>query len=601
MSSVQYLREFIRERLTAATEEIFTEVEKTIVRYEDDIKLLEIYWKPQIKLNRIDQPQQHVSIKEEVLSEPHIWNQQRSFIQESEPSQTKQEPEPVEIKEEPEPSKIQYVMEEPAHLQIKEDTEEPELGATVVWYQEESRLLDISWNSHTNRNRKDFQKPQVSIEEKASTVHHVCDQRQRSSHDQEEAEAPVIEKREPKHPWIKEEEEVDEPESKDPQTKWIKEEKESGSLLIVEHQKPEHPQIKEGKKDPELVQDWKDPETKQIKEEKEPESQWIHGKNEEVDISVLKHEENIYMVDGAGSSCTNLCSSQEGKLLVQKQDVSVMETSALQEGDFSEQEKTTEQLSFQIFPGVESNDQEGSSSSVSESQSLTNKKQRSYTCDICGKGLTSQCNLERHYRAHKGEKPFSCQICEKSFSQMYRLNEHKRSHTGERPFSCQKCGKTFARKECLNVHKKIHTNEKSFTCDTCGKSFSHSFYFKLHKKLHTGEKPFSCETCGKCFTIGANLNVHKRIHTGEKPFSCQKCGKRFSRIDHLHKHQSIHTGEKPFPCLTCGKSFSRLHHLNTHMKIHTSKRDFPCEVCGKSFMYASKLDYHKKQKHKSEK
>ncbi|XP_014825771.1 PREDICTED: zinc finger protein 568-like isoform X1 [Poecilia mexicana] len=578
MSSVQHLREFIKERLTAATEEIFTEVEKTIVRYEEDIKLLEICWKPQIKLNRIDQPKQHVSIKEEVLSEPQIWNQQKSSIQ---------EPEPLEIKEE---TKIQEVMEEPDHLQIKEDTEEPELAASVVWYQKEPRLLDISWNSHTNRNRKDLQKPQ------ASTIHQVCHQGQRSSHDQEEAEAPVIEKREPERPWIKEK---DEPESKDPQTKWIKEEKESDSLLIKEHWKTQHPQIKEEKKDPELVQEWEDPVTKRIKEEEESESLWIHRRNEEVDISVLKHEQNIYQVDRARSSSTNLCSSQEGELLVQKQDV--METSTLQEGDFSEQEKRTEQLPFQISPGVESNDQEGGSSSVSESRSLANKKQRSFTCDLCGRSLTSQCSLERHYRAHKGEKPFSCQTCGKSFSQMYSLNEHKRSHTGERPFSCQKCGKTFARMECLNVHKRIHTGERRFSCDTCGKTFSHSFYFKLHKKLHTGVKPFSCDICGKCFTIGANLNVHKRIHTGEKPFSCQKCGKRFSRIDHLHKHQRIHTGEKPFPCLTCGKSFSRPHHLNTHMKIHTSKRDFPCEICGKSFMYASKLDYHKKQKHKSEK
>ncbi|MEQ2277679.1 hypothetical protein XENORESO_006196, partial [Xenotaenia resolanae] len=53
MSSVQHLREFIRERLTAAAEEIFSEVEKTIVRHEEDMRLLEICWKPQIKLTRI--------------------------------------------------------------------------------------------------------------------------------------------------------------------------------------------------------------------------------------------------------------------------------------------------------------------------------------------------------------------------------------------------------------------------------------------------------------------------------------------------------------------------------------------------------------------
>uniref|UniRef100_A0A3Q0SFG9 C2H2-type domain-containing protein n=1 Tax=Amphilophus citrinellus TaxID=61819 RepID=A0A3Q0SFG9_AMPCI len=37
MCSVQYLREFIKERLTAVCEEIFSEVQKTIVQYEEEI------------------------------------------------------------------------------------------------------------------------------------------------------------------------------------------------------------------------------------------------------------------------------------------------------------------------------------------------------------------------------------------------------------------------------------------------------------------------------------------------------------------------------------------------------------------------------------
>ena len=55
MSSVQNLRELINERLTAAAEEIFTEFEKTIVQYEEEIdrqrRLLDNIWKPEIKLN----------------------------------------------------------------------------------------------------------------------------------------------------------------------------------------------------------------------------------------------------------------------------------------------------------------------------------------------------------------------------------------------------------------------------------------------------------------------------------------------------------------------------------------------------------------------
>ncbi|XP_041849470.1 zinc finger protein 32-like [Melanotaenia boesemani] len=72
MSSVQHLREFISERLTAAAEEIFTEFEKTIVQYEEEIhhqrRLLDTTWKPQIKLDKKGLPQQHVC-QEEIFTD----------------------------------------------------------------------------------------------------------------------------------------------------------------------------------------------------------------------------------------------------------------------------------------------------------------------------------------------------------------------------------------------------------------------------------------------------------------------------------------------------------------------------------------------------
>nr|XP_024655362.1 uncharacterized protein LOC101465537 isoform X2 [Maylandia zebra] len=100
MPSVQYLREFINERLTAAAEQIFLEFEKTIVQYEEEIdrqrRLLDITWKPQIKLHRTDVPQQQVCEEEEVLPEQQLWNQERSSSVEQE------EPEAPQIKEEQE-------------------------------------------------------------------------------------------------------------------------------------------------------------------------------------------------------------------------------------------------------------------------------------------------------------------------------------------------------------------------------------------------------------------------------------------------------------------------------------------------------------------
>ena len=66
MSSVQYLREFISERLTAAAEEIFTVFEKTIVQYEEEVdrqrRLLETGSKPDMEAHSIGQYRQTVPL-----------------------------------------------------------------------------------------------------------------------------------------------------------------------------------------------------------------------------------------------------------------------------------------------------------------------------------------------------------------------------------------------------------------------------------------------------------------------------------------------------------------------------------------------------------
>ncbi|XP_039862904.1 zinc finger protein 83-like isoform X2 [Simochromis diagramma] len=100
MSSVQYLREFIKERLTAVCEEIFSEVQKTIVQYEEEIhrqhRLLDISRKPDRNSHIIDLPQQHDCEEEEGLDKQQVCNQERN----SSPDQ--EEPEPPQVKDEQE-------------------------------------------------------------------------------------------------------------------------------------------------------------------------------------------------------------------------------------------------------------------------------------------------------------------------------------------------------------------------------------------------------------------------------------------------------------------------------------------------------------------
>ncbi|XP_032420438.1 zinc finger protein 3-like isoform X2 [Xiphophorus hellerii] len=369
MSSVKHLREFIRERLTAAAEEIFTEVEKTIVRYEEDIKLLETYWKPQIKLTRVD-----------------------------------------------------------------------------------------------------LQNPHFSIEEKTSAIQQVYIHGMMSSHDQEEAglQWTEDEQMEPEPPLIKQEEQDTEP------------------PLIEDH--------------------WKI-EPKGTREE-EPEHPFIYEENEEPDYSLLKQEQQEPEHLPIGQEKKDLCSSQEGEQLVQKQIVAFMDTSNYQEGDLSREPKTD-----CISNVIESKDQEGSSFTVSESQPHTDTKKRSFKCDVCGKCFENHLNFKTHCRTHITERPFSCETCSKCFSHVGNLNVHKRVHTGEKPFSCQVCKKTFSQVCNLKVHMRIHTGEKPFSCQVCGKKFTQLSSLNTHKKVHTGERPFSCETCGKSFSQTSSLNVHKRIHT----------------------------------------------------------------------------------------
>ncbi|XP_045930689.1 uncharacterized protein LOC123986444 [Micropterus dolomieu] len=102
MSSVESLREFVNERLTAAAEEIFRVFKNTIVEYEEEIdrqrRLLDIVWKPEVKLHRIELPQQHVCKEEE----EEVLADQQLCIQERIPGLDQEDPQPPQVKEEQE-------------------------------------------------------------------------------------------------------------------------------------------------------------------------------------------------------------------------------------------------------------------------------------------------------------------------------------------------------------------------------------------------------------------------------------------------------------------------------------------------------------------
>merc|ERR1711988_1588604 len=67
----------------------------------------------------------------------------------------------------------------------------------------------------------------------------------------------------------------------------------------------------------------------------------------------------------------------------------------------------------------------------------------------------------------KGE--FQCEFCEKTFEYQKTLKAHMFSHTGNWPYSCDICGKGVSSKYNLDRHRlQVHTKEYKFKCEVCG-------------------------------------------------------------------------------------------------------------------------------------
>nr|XP_046233507.1 zinc finger protein 883-like [Scatophagus argus]XP_046233508.1 zinc finger protein 883-like [Scatophagus argus] len=113
--------------------------------------------------------------------------------------------------------------------------------------------------------------------------------------------------------------------------------------------------------------------------------------------------------------------------------------------------------------------------------------------------------------------------------------------TAQKPFKCPCCTKCFSLTKTLIRHIKIHTADKPYQCQFCGRNFCQKSDLVNHTRIHTGERPYQCQECHKSFAQKGNLVVHMRKHTGEKPYQCQQCSCRFGQKSALECHVQNHT------------------------------------------------------------
>nr|XP_033465291.1 zinc finger and SCAN domain-containing protein 21-like isoform X3 [Epinephelus lanceolatus] len=542
MSKVQMLRALVKQRLTAAAEEIFGLVERTIAEYEEELcrskeenerqrKLMDAVFNPQLRLHRAD-AQQLLVVKEEVPPEQQEWSS----------SVDQEDPEPPHIKGEQEEL---WISQEGEQLQGLEEGDITKFTSTPVPVKSED----------------DEEKPQ------SSQLHQRHTELMETEAEGEDCGGPEPARNSDLDTHLQPETDDETGESSEPETDdsddWTETREPQSDvqqLLVVKEEVPPEQQEWSSSVDQE------DPEPPHIKEEQE--ELWISQEGEQ--LQGLEEDDIIKFTSTPVSVKSEDDEEKPQSSQLHQRHTEQMETEA--EGEDCGGAEPARNSDLDRHLPSETDDKTGESSEPETDDSDDWKETREPQS-----GLNSLKNDQ------------------------VSVND---LIVGEKRFCCSECGKRFGRRGILKQHMISHTGEKPFSCSECGKRFGYSRDLKGHMRSHTGEKPFNCSECGKTFGYSGDLNKHMRSHTahnsGEGP-SCRQDGRQgmgWISTVHTGSHSRSWSVSAPKKMTTTEKTKRRIRTIHARLRermmhpsilsdeaslghITLSPSEFRCPLCPK--------------------
>ncbi|XP_072219528.1 uncharacterized protein [Leuresthes tenuis] len=397
MSSAQHLREFISQRLTAAAEEIFTEFEKTIVQYEEEIdrqrRLLEITWKPRINSHTADFTHKHAFEEEDVFADQQLCEQERN----SSPD-----------------------LEEPGFPQIKEEQEErcsPESIETELKLETDAFMV----NPPHERSE-----PEPNNEQLRSYITPVADNQDQEG-DKEDA---VHSKNVDSFPKSNSKHNTDTCIRCDI----------CGKAFEKKYQVRKHHRIHTGVK---------------------PHACKTCGKRFYELSVLSYHErthtgERPYSCKTCGKSFRG-----SDKLVLHLRTHTGEKPYSCKICGKSFVKSSNLTVHIRTHTGERPCVCNTCGKGFTDLSALNKHKaihtgEKPFSCKTCGRGFSQNSHMIVHMRTHTGEEPYTCNTCGKRFKQSSTLKNHIRTHTGEKPFHCNTCGRGFMRPSMLKNHLRTH-------------------------------------------------------------------------------------------------------------------------------------------------